>query len=341
MPLSPSEARIGIMRLDLEGALKAVQSLRSLPSVAHVIVDFRDLEWVEPFGMLYFGLWLKRIREERKPTRFSAANYQQHGYPAHMGFFQILGLNFGNSPGEASGSNQYVPINSLELDELRREAAGKYEEVQDVIERKADDFARLLTRETGTDLQITLTYALREVLRNVVEHSNSDRIWFAGQHWQAKNQVELVVADQGIGIRQSLKRNPTLSISSDEQALRLALKPGISGVAYRGSPQTRLGHWSNSGYGLFMTSSLCSLGGQFLIGSGTASLLMEEHSETPLSMEWQGTMLRLGIFTPRVRNLAQQLATLRREGERRAKSSLSALGKASASSQSPPERRSP
>jgi hypothetical protein len=332
-----SEIAIKVTSLDLEGATESVERLRGLPAADHVIVDFRELKWAEPFGMLYFGLSLRNIREQRRPARFSAANYMDHGYLSHMGFFQMFGLKYGNSPGEASGSNQYVPITSWDLNTLRQEAAAQREDVREVIERRASDFASLLTRETGTDLHTTLSYSLREVLRNVIEHSNSEKLWFVGQHWRNKHQVELVVADEGIGIRESLRRNPNLRPPTDLEAIRLALEPGISGVAYRGARLNRNDYWANSGYGLFMTSKLCALGGSFFVCSGSASLLWERGNEENLTAHWGGTLLRLGISTPEVRNLSERLKALREEGEKIAKqASYAANPVASLSAQLPP-----
>jgi hypothetical protein len=319
----PMEITFDVGDLTLAGAMAAAGRLAILPDADTYKFDFGRSDWFEPFGMLYFGLKLRQARAQRKSARFQATNYvgASHAYAAHMGFFRMFGLKHGNQPGEAPGSSQYVPITSLDVGSLRAEAVELRQDVQTVIEGKSKELSTMLTREGGTDLHSTLSYSLREILRNVVEHSQSDQLWFAAQHWPSKKKVELVVADEGIGIRKSLSRNPHLTISDDSAAIDLALQPGVSGVAFRGARQRRQGEWANSGYGLFMTSRLCASGGSFILCSGEGALLLEQEQETRTDLEFNGTILRLEIYVPKVKELRLRLNELRDEGAKLAAAS--------------------
>jgi hypothetical protein len=301
-------------RLDLQGALNAAAALRGLPTNERCRLDFSEIKFVEPFGMLYFATVLRHFRRSNSSIRFVAEGYKQHHYAAHMGFFKAFGLDFGNEPGEAPGSTQYAPITPLAIAELRHEAINKQEDERETIERRAMALATLLIRQDSGPLQETLSYSLREIFRNVLEHSGADTIWYAAQYWPEKCEVELCILDEGIGIGQSLRRNPHLTIQTDHDAIDFALLPGISGVAFRGGPKQRKDPWANSGYGLFMISQLCRRGGSFVAISGNGGVKVSEAGEERFDCRMDGTAIRLQLQTDRIGALGASLEELRSLG---------------------------
>jgi hypothetical protein len=303
-----------IKRLDLEGALQVSQELRNVPPTADLTIDFGPLRWIEPFGMLYFARQLRAFADQHKQAKCRAVNHEGHGYAAHMGFFQSFGLDFGKNAGAAAGSSAYVPITELNIRRLHIAAANDQVEVQTIIERLCVPLATVLARSSGGSLHQTLVFCLREIFRNVTEHSNADSIWYAAQFWPEKAMVELSILDQGLGVRKTLSRNPHLSISSDLDALRWAVQPGISGRAFEGGPPLRQDVWANSGYGLFMTSQICSRGGSFAFCSGEHGVLLSAGTEKVLSVGFAGTAIRLSISVPEVRALDEELEELSRRG---------------------------
>jgi len=74
--------------------------------------------------------------------------------------------------------------------------------------------------------------ALSEICQNVVQHNDSKVSGFiAMQVYRSKGQrfLEMAVGDDGVGLRDSLSRNPShQDIVSDLNAIRLALRQGIS-----------------------------------------------------------------------------------------------------------------
>ncbi len=311
---SEKEIVFPIFRLDLIGAIAANREVFSLPVSNVYTFDFGALEWVEPFGMLVFARQLRIFADLRKPARCRAINHEKHGYAAHMGFFRSFGLAFGHVPGEAPGSSRYVPITELKIEVIQREAGCSGQDEREVIEKRCAQLAAVLAQNESGAVQSTLSYSLREIFRNVLEHSRAESIWYAAQYWEGKNLVELSVLDQGVGMRKSLSRNPHLKMENDVDALRYALLPGISGVAYKGGPKLRKDEWVNSGYGLFMTSQLCARGGSFLICSGDAGLQMRGGETTTMDVGITGTALRMEIYLPEVRGLMESLEDLRKRG---------------------------
>ncbi len=94
-----------------------------------------------------------------------------------------------------------------------------------VIHEECERLAKMLTRSAQMKVNAPLAYCLREVIRNVFEHAETDRCAFCAQRWP-DGTVELAVIDQGRGIRHSLEKK--MQLESDEEALSAAMRPGVS-----------------------------------------------------------------------------------------------------------------
>jgi hypothetical protein len=130
--------------------------------------------------------------------------------------------------------------------------------------------AEILVQSSGGTLFDTLSYAIREILRNVVEHSEADSFEFAAQCWPAAGKAEIAVLDSGIGIQAGLSANGKFNPPDDAAALSLATQPGISGVMISKRSDDV---WANSGYGLYMAHGLADGNDGFLLSSGSAVLV--------------------------------------------------------------------
>lgn len=264
--------------------------------------------------MAYVANEMKRFRQSKAEFRFVALNYKNHSYPAHMGFFQAFGLNHGNAPGEAPGSSTYIPLTLLDVADIEQEAVRRFLNPGDVIEEKAAQIAQLLIRQAEGNLIDTLTFSIREIMRNVVEHSGSGVIEYCGQYWPTQNMVEVAILDVGEGVRYGLRNNPDLNITCDRDALHLALLPGVSGKMYRGVKRRSNDAWQNSGFGLYMTSRICRAGGSFFIASNNAGILLDNAGKHDRQTSYQGTALRLRFNTSALTNYDEMLARFRRDG---------------------------
>jgi hypothetical protein len=327
------EHTIAIPRaLDLRASLKWASSLFCSPHADRYWLDFKEMGWIEPFPLLFLASNIRRFKAMKSTSEFRAKNFQEHGYAAHMGFFRSLKLDFGNEPGEAKGSDTYLPITILSIRELQKEASQKTVHTGQLLENHALQLARLLTREDKSDLIDTLTYTLREIMRNAVEHSESDNFQYCGQYWPNRNMVQIAILDSGIGVRESLSKNPSFRIFSDEQALRLSILPGISGKPLNHKIE-EYNDWENSGYGLYLTKRLCTKGGSFFICSGNKGQYSKANeNEKYLSTNFQGTALRMILDKNNTSNLKTALRQFKIEGEAIAKKFETGIPRASVSS---------
>lgn len=310
-------------RLTPDELLPFSAQLHATATEESYLLDFRGVGHVEPFGMLFLaGLIRQFVRSRRqlqgKECEIRVANYADKTYASWMGLFKSFGLDHGNGPGEASGSGTYIPLTRLTVNRIIAEAREEYVHHGEIIEAEAKRIACMLTRRNNGDITETLTYAVREIMRNVVEHGNTGHIWYAAQYWPTSSRVEVSILDEGIGLLHSLRRNPRLNVDSNQKAIFMALQPGISGVAKEKRRRSD-GDWVNSGYGLFMTSSLCQVGGDFTICNYEDALRLDADGSRFLNCAFQGVAIRMVLDISRIRDLDSSLSELREKGQAIAK----------------------
>ena len=160
------------------------------------------------------------------------------------------------------------------------------------------------------------------MIRNVIEHSQSDFVAFCAQYMPSKHQAEIAILDTGIGIRSSLINNPHLVINDDHDALNLALMPGISGKMFKGKKRNPYDAWQNSGYGLYAVSRLCGFGGKFLICSGDTALSLKPTGKEYHPLAFPGTALRMNLSSKDIKHLQAVLAKIMKDGDAIAKEIL-------------------
>lgn len=136
---------------------------------------------------------------------------------------------------------------------------------------------------------------------------------FCAQYLPSLNKVSFSVLDRGIGIKNSLSENPELTLTDDLTALKESLKPGISGKTYPSQINKPTGEWANSGFGLFMTSSICKNGGSFFIASGDSGIYLSQGNEKILNVNIQGSALNLTINLDKKESFRKILTNLHKE----------------------------
>lgn len=296
-------------RLNETTALQLAADLTLLPASRAVRLDFSRTAHFEPFAMLLVSSAANRLRERLRTAgtdlEISTEGLNEEGIAAHMGFWQSMGVRFGREINAQARSGSYLPITRIGVDEIYRESGGANPLASGVIEKRSQELAAILAQPRSEQLSEALTYAFRELIRNVIEHAMTPAVWVAGMSWPRRDYVQVAVLDEGRGIRRSLADNPRFECASDVEALRMALRPGVSRNLGRQPARETIerfeeeGHavpeevFRNSGYGLYMISSLCREAGQFLIASGAGSLAYIGGAEIQSATAHHGTALRL------------------------------------------------
>ncbi|MDM0609499.1 hypothetical protein QTH09_00480 [Clostridium perfringens] len=155
-------------------------------------------------------------------------------------------------------------IYEVMIGKLLSESINNMEYVGETIERYAKD----LLKEYISDISLRNFYAyiMREMIRNVFEHSKAKKSYLFIYKSDDNEELGFKVIDNGIGLKKSLNENPNYDIKNHMSAVTLAIKPGIS-RAYK-KDLNRDDIWQNSGFGLYMISSICERYGNFSLSSG-------------------------------------------------------------------------
>ncbi len=289
--------------------------LYSLSNIDEVIIDFKNMGRVEPFGLVYLALAIREFWLNNPDTLVNYRNYHSKPYPANMGFFQAIYLNHGKKPGELNGNQNYLPISIRPIEYISQVAARTWEEEQQVIERLSSKLAQILSRN-NKQLHEVLTYSFREIIRNIYEHSYSKNFIYSAQYWPSYNKVEVAIVDCGRGIRESLSENPFMNISTDLEGIQQALMPGISGKMYEGKTIDHYDVWQNSGYGLYMLNRLCRNGGEFFIKSGSHGVYLKNNEKRHIKLNHQlhGTAIKMVIDVKSITTLNEMTRIFAEEG---------------------------
>jgi len=183
--------------------------------------DFGEPRFHSPFSMLFLAAKLKSFRLKNPDLEIHFIRHQAHSYAAHMGFFRMLDVDQSQAVINHSGNEDYLPITCLDRASFYVSEGDRFVELPDLIQRHADQIARVITREDRqhADMFDVLSYSIREVMRNVFEHSRADFLFYCAQYWPRSNKVEFAIADFGVGIRHALSENPNFRFKTDKEAL--------------------------------------------------------------------------------------------------------------------------
>lgn len=108
------------------------------------------------------------------------------------------------------------------------------------VEELADKVPKLFAGKGGDAKKLrALHFAFGELCDNAASHSNSSPFFVAAQRYTGATsgppaRLELAVADVGIGIPSHLRGNPEYAgIAEDSEAIKLAVRPGVTGTRDR------------------------------------------------------------------------------------------------------------
>jgi anti-sigma regulatory factor (Ser/Thr protein kinase) len=174
----------------------------------------------------------------------------------------------------------------------RHDPTGRFIEIQNPQTEKqgeqvADDIIKILENHLYglENIKNGMNYALNEIVNNVFHHAASPvHGVICAQSYPKNQRIDVAVVDFGRGIAASLRSNPENKISSNEEALRLAIQQRVTG---------RPGY--NSGEGLFFTTEIIRANqGEMVLYSGDGGLFFDEQGMRYQSGSiWPGTIVGL------------------------------------------------
>lgn len=164
-------------------------------------------------------------------------------YLERMGLFNFLGVKSGIQITEHEAAGRFVPLTRIKTSE---ELTKFITEVTPLLHLKP------LHAEP-------LRYVLSELIRNVLEHSQSEHgAIVSAQYYSKSNTIRVGIADTGVGIWKTI--NQSYNPKNDLEAIQLALTPGITGTTKKEG-----GTEYNAGAGLFFIKSMAAVNKDFLV----------------------------------------------------------------------------
>lgn len=305
-------------RNDIESVLSFGRRLDDYAFHDKVTIDFGSDHFFPPYAMLFLAEKIRHFRSKNSTIRFDFKNFKDHPHLAHMGFFKMFGVDHGRDIGEAWGGDNYLPITRITRSDFYEDPMDEYRELPDLIQRDADKIALIIARDkiSNGNMFDVLSYSIREVMRNVFEHSQSDELFYCTQYWPKSNKVEFALVDFVVGVRRGLSENPNFRFKTDKEAIEYSLLPSVSGKTHL----PRVSEvWFNSGYGLYMTSKLARSGGNFVLASGQTAVHLSRKTKTNYETSFPGTDLRFNLDVREIGNVQDRLSEFRKDGAEIAK----------------------
>lgn len=321
-----------VRNLRMRNSIKQASELYNIND-KNIYLDFSAMTVVRGSGMLILTATIENMR--RNGYKFScdvdAKCFNEHAscsYAMHVGFFNSLGLNIGKKVGEAHGSNTYVPIKQITMKELYAVDSSEY---HNGIRKYSEDLSNVLSADME-NFKPVFEYLITEIIRNTFEHTTANHVWITAQRHNSEGTIEVVIADNAEGVKQAITVNPELrGITDDLEALQYAIRPGISGTAYR---QKSDNYWNNSGYGLYVTSEILRYIGSFSILSGTAMLEIKNGELVfDPKINYKGTAVVLEVSIDKAKKIDKNIiAKIVGEGEKLASKDSASIKYASKAS---------
>lgn len=167
--------------------------------------------------------------------------------------------------------------------------------IYDVYQRVVGVLTQYIEIET-TVLQ-AVSYCFYEILDNVLIHSGKELGTVITHYDSANHVLSFLVADDGIGVRESLSENKMYADITESEALRICVKDAIT-------------DGKGMGFGLYSTSLLARDAGlRFEVRSCGHTLTLQGGDEEISESEfWQGTIIYLQIQTNKEINPAEVVA---------------------------------
>lgn len=218
-----------------------------------------------------------------------------------MGIFQKLGLSDAKS--YESGLN-YIAPKKIILKELFAELPGSIEKYYEEISEQIVS-SILADYHKDQNMAELFQYVVREMIRNIFDHSQTKHFYYGSQLYPQKHTVEFVLADFGLGLAETVPfdiEEIYLKNDTPKHAIKKAILPGISAESNHAfAPED----YQNSGYGLAMVKNIIGkTDGIFSIATDDAAVSYRSSDEYVNTCNVNGTIIRMRINLEKLKDIS-------------------------------------
>jgi hypothetical protein len=205
-----------------------------------------------------------------------------------MGAPGLFGVAFNEN--QNFRSNEHKPLFAIR----------NHEDFKNAIQKAAD-----FSEGYNIEYVSTLRYVISELLYNTLEHGiaffedpdswNKRLPSLIQLSWYVKrDELQFIVGDVGIGVRQHLSQTYG-GLEDDEQAIRKAIQPRVSGTFARSDPYSNK---NNAGMGLFLSTNIVRrlrANMHLVSGDGVLHVSPTDITTRKLAYPWPGTFALVSI----------------------------------------------
>lgn len=297
MSLTPEKEIRFSGTLDEKEAYNRLKEIEAFIKRNEINVNLEGITSARPLGTMIFAHQIRELLKQHGDSRIRFTGYEINkfglDYLAQANFFRFLNIPRDNRKFANTHFDIPIPLHDIKATEIRarmlesKRDGGVPLKLQQVIQEDCDQMTTTLFGRP----EKRIAYCFREIIRNTFEHSNSATTSVMGQKYEDTDNIEFAAIDSGIGIIESLRKK--FKITSPEQALLLAIKPGISGADTSGNE-----FYSNSGFGLYVLSEIGKRFGKFSLGTDNKLMVLKKgHSPMFFRSSLKGTVVSLNIKT--------------------------------------------
>jgi len=275
------------------------------PSVLEVTSNPR---WISIHPVVICMVAALGITVEPENIHIEKLEARSKHYLERMGLFSVLGMDSNIKIVEHEPAGRFIPLTIVKNSKEQSHVIADMIPLLHLKPQKAEP----------------IKYVISELVRNVLEHSQSPRgAILCAQFYEKSNTIRIGIVDTGIGIKRSISASH--GVTTDMEAIRLALTPGITGTTNRIG-----GTEENAGAGLFFIKSIaCASRDFFMLYSGDAMFKLlkrgpsakriilntnpfdDRHSTDPHLPYWQGTVVGIDISLDQGQEFTSLLEILR------------------------------
>lgn len=284
----------GVLTLgSLDPAFEAAEHLNG----ESVVLNLREVEFVEPAGICGLAALLEFLIPRCEDVGVVLEGRDVPAYLERMNFFRLFGDRVQTNADVLSlrARQRHNPGTLQELVNFQDEdeIPGIINRISEILENQG-----YLVRE-----RVAVCSVLSEICANAAEHGSSSYGAYAsvqayqhivsGRHGarageRQGEEVLVAIADGGVGVRETLSRNPALAEHSttDTDAVRQALAMGVSGTGEVGR-----------GGGLTLVAQIASrAGGSLSLRSGSGRVTAYENRKNSRNVpDFPGTFVRVSL----------------------------------------------
>ena len=281
-----------------------------------VIFSFSNLKFIEPAGALVFLSTMDMLAARGVDYKFESIDNihtSAVSYGKNLGIFQQLNL-CADSSHDYGGT--YISPKKVAIQEIYSQFSPIETYYESFSSRIVSHAVKMLDYSVEKEVENLFIYVVRELIRNIFDHSQATHFYYASQKYPKSEFVEVAICDEGCGLRETVPfdvEERWFDQDTDENAIKKAVLPGItaeSNHAYASED------YKNSGYGLALVRRIIEeTGGELGIATGTKAINFTKNTEDVRNCYIKGTVVRMRLNVSRLSSINFNELLLEAESE--------------------------